>query len=361
MQKIIRRKIWPEFFKPVDSGEKPFEVRNDDRDEEHFQVGDTLQLEEWDPATQQYTGKVLRRIISYVLEVGSTQWGHNTVVLGLSNVHPDRLRLPTLNEEDMEGDLRQLMIRALNLPSTATTFAIIGKVQELKNRMDAREIAGLPKSGTIVVEKEDFDFLTSLLEAPPRDLEWIRKVPKRLFIDWPDNGNPKVVPDPDEHHPGFDPTGEGSAYQGEPTPNSPQDAFDAFLQDQPMRPIPGSGSALAAMVQEVREAAPPIEHLPIPPAFQKDRPTVSPTPRTPPAKPAVWPNPPPPTKQLPEPWNEESTAKILALVEERDRFRDLARQKTTEAEENLVRAVQAERRHADLLADLGKMIEEARR
>ena len=58
----------------------------------------------------------------------------------------------------------------------------------------------------------------------------------------------------------------------------------------------------------------------------------------------------------PEPWNEESSRRILALVEERDRFRDLATRKTTEAEENLVRAVQAERRHADLVAGLGKMI-----
>ena len=75
MPKIICRKIWPEFFRPVDSGEKPFEVRNDDRMDERFEVGDTLQLEEWDPVTQKYTGKILRREISYFLHIGETGWG----------------------------------------------------------------------------------------------------------------------------------------------------------------------------------------------------------------------------------------------------------------------------------------------
>ena len=62
--------------------------------------------------------------------------------------------------------------------------------------------------------------------------------------------------------------------------------------------------------------------------------------------------------KLPEPWNEESSRRILALVDERDRYRDLATRKTTEAEDNLVRAVLAERELANLKADLTKMIKE---
>ena len=39
-------KIWPEFFEPVASGVKTFEVRRDDRG---FAVGDRLRLREWEP------------------------------------------------------------------------------------------------------------------------------------------------------------------------------------------------------------------------------------------------------------------------------------------------------------------------
>lgn len=112
MQKIIRRKIWPEFFAAVDSGVKPFEVRNDDRLDESFEVGDTLQLEEWDPSTKDYTGKIIRRVISYVLEIGGTMWGHNTVVLGLSSASPaDRLPASrVLKDGEVAVDAMELTI-----------------------------------------------------------------------------------------------------------------------------------------------------------------------------------------------------------------------------------------------------------
>lgn len=58
------------------------------------------------------------------------------------------------------------------------------------------------------------------------------------------------------------------------------------------------------------------------------------------------------TESLPQPWNEESEAGIRRLIEERDRFRELAAKKTAEAEDNLVRAVLAERENARLLEAL---------
>lgn len=57
---------------------------------------------------------------------------------------------------------------------------------------------------------------------------------------------------------------------------------------------------------------------------------------------------------VPEAWNEESRAKILALVEERDRLLELASRKTQEAEANLVRAVLAEREAARLRAEIDR-------
>lgn len=40
-------KIWPRMFEAVQRGDKTFEIRKNDRD---YQTGDTLVLEEWDPA-----------------------------------------------------------------------------------------------------------------------------------------------------------------------------------------------------------------------------------------------------------------------------------------------------------------------
>lgn len=58
-------KCWPEFFAPILSGEKTFELRKNDRD---YQVGDLLHLREWDPGTKQYSGSEIRKRIAYMLE-----------------------------------------------------------------------------------------------------------------------------------------------------------------------------------------------------------------------------------------------------------------------------------------------------
>jgi hypothetical protein len=60
-------KSWPEFFGPVISNVKTFELRRADRD---YQVGDRLHLREWEPQTESYTGRECWRMIEYVLEQG---------------------------------------------------------------------------------------------------------------------------------------------------------------------------------------------------------------------------------------------------------------------------------------------------
>jgi len=45
-------KVWPWFYRELLTGAKTFELRKNDRD---FKVGDTLEEEEWNDATQQYT------------------------------------------------------------------------------------------------------------------------------------------------------------------------------------------------------------------------------------------------------------------------------------------------------------------
>ena len=72
-----RRKTWPKYFELVLSGEKQFELRVND-----FNVakGDVLVLEEWDPATQQYTGRKISKTVSYVLDFKLDDFGQKKVI-----------------------------------------------------------------------------------------------------------------------------------------------------------------------------------------------------------------------------------------------------------------------------------------
>jgi hypothetical protein len=110
MPTVHELKSWPEFFEPVYTGRKNFELRKNDR---HFQVGDVIRLREWRPVSEltrvpyiegdatyghdhdgDYTGRECRRRITYILEgigVGAMQgvikpyWGldRGYAILGL--------------------------------------------------------------------------------------------------------------------------------------------------------------------------------------------------------------------------------------------------------------------------------------
>ena len=69
---IIKKKIWPEWFKLVKSGKKKFELRLAD-----FKIkqGDTLVLEEWNPKTKKYTGKKIRKKVKYLLKFKLDDFG----------------------------------------------------------------------------------------------------------------------------------------------------------------------------------------------------------------------------------------------------------------------------------------------
>lgn len=56
-------KCWAPFFQAVKSGSKTHEIRLDDRG---YQVGDVLELHEFDPKTETYTGGVLAREVTYI-------------------------------------------------------------------------------------------------------------------------------------------------------------------------------------------------------------------------------------------------------------------------------------------------------
>lgn len=59
----VEKKTWPEMFERVLSGAKTFDVRLAD-----FKIkpGDILVLREWDPKTKKYTGRIIKKKVSYV-------------------------------------------------------------------------------------------------------------------------------------------------------------------------------------------------------------------------------------------------------------------------------------------------------
>lgn len=59
-----RLKTWPEYFQLVLDGRKKFEVRKFDRD---FKEGDILELVEYDPMTNTYSGREMDAVVGYVL------------------------------------------------------------------------------------------------------------------------------------------------------------------------------------------------------------------------------------------------------------------------------------------------------
>lgn len=87
MARSHRLKTWPEYFEAIASGAKTFEVRRDDRG---FAVGDMLVLEEWDPSPEMpdiakgYTGRILKRLVSYKLPGGKFGLDAEMCVLALA-------------------------------------------------------------------------------------------------------------------------------------------------------------------------------------------------------------------------------------------------------------------------------------
>jgi len=58
-------KCWPKFFDALASGKKTFELRATDPDEPKPHDGALLQMREWNPDTQSYTGRCLDLVVTY--------------------------------------------------------------------------------------------------------------------------------------------------------------------------------------------------------------------------------------------------------------------------------------------------------
>lgn len=78
---IHELKTWNKYFDEVFMGHKTFEVRKNDR---NFKKGDTLILKEWNPETQQYTGREMARNVTYILEGGSFGLEKGFVIMAIA-------------------------------------------------------------------------------------------------------------------------------------------------------------------------------------------------------------------------------------------------------------------------------------
>lgn len=68
----IEKKVWPEFFQKILDGVKTYELRLADFE---CKPGDTLVLKEWDPKTQEYTGRILEKVVTSIVKTkGLTFW-----------------------------------------------------------------------------------------------------------------------------------------------------------------------------------------------------------------------------------------------------------------------------------------------
>jgi hypothetical protein len=62
--KKIKKKCLPEYYQEVRKRKKTFEIRKDDSD---YEVGDILELHEWNRDSMSYTGHKITREITYIL------------------------------------------------------------------------------------------------------------------------------------------------------------------------------------------------------------------------------------------------------------------------------------------------------
>jgi hypothetical protein len=61
----VVKKTWPELFQDVLDGKKKFDLRLADFD---INIGDILVLKEWDPETNEFTGREIEKEVKYLLK-----------------------------------------------------------------------------------------------------------------------------------------------------------------------------------------------------------------------------------------------------------------------------------------------------
>jgi len=81
--KVHNLKTFPEYYISVKNGVKKFEIRKNDRE---FKVGDFLNLEEYNPENEEYTGNVVRTVVDYILPGGDFGVEDDFVVMSITKI-----------------------------------------------------------------------------------------------------------------------------------------------------------------------------------------------------------------------------------------------------------------------------------
>ena len=66
---IIKKKCWPEYFQLIKNGKKKVEIRLADFE---IKPGDVLVLEEFDPETNTYTGRQIKKKTKSIIKFNPT-------------------------------------------------------------------------------------------------------------------------------------------------------------------------------------------------------------------------------------------------------------------------------------------------
>lgn len=123
-------KCWPAEFDALERGDKVHEFRLNDRE---FRFGDRLVLRRWDPATQEYTGKWVRRSITYVGTGFGIPDGYCVLSLQLDDQDiGERIRWAALNDVTVH---QALSIRSL--PYVARLEIVVDVFARKQKLLDA--------------------------------------------------------------------------------------------------------------------------------------------------------------------------------------------------------------------------------
>jgi len=102
---IIKKKTWPEHFELIKSGKKNFDLKLTGF---KAKEGDILVLKEWDSKKGRYTGREIKKKISYVMRTKKLEfWSTKDIekygyqVLGLEEIRAKGFRSPILTVDGM--------------------------------------------------------------------------------------------------------------------------------------------------------------------------------------------------------------------------------------------------------------------
>ena len=121
---VHKLKTWAEYFKVIINGSKTFELRKNDRD---FKVGDRLDLMEYDPKTQSFTGNHCQRFVSYIIGDNPFVNLNGYVILGLAL---DK----EIEQDNGVKSLREIAMNMWNNLTLSDKIDLMGNFEEYVGR-----------------------------------------------------------------------------------------------------------------------------------------------------------------------------------------------------------------------------------